>query len=270
MNVVLCFCVSVNLKKIHELKIERSDVVCGLTSLNYQLYVGYDECNEIDVFDETFNKLSSIKIPELGDVNDMTSCSRYQCIYIADSGEEVIHRVDNKNKITRWSVDDRPEGLSVNSSHNLLVTCHDAGKVKEFTTDGQLLREIKLQQDIVYPRHTIQLTTDQFVVCHGWSNEPLNRVCIVNDAGKVLQSYGGKPESGNGQLNWPVRLAVMNGFIFVADRDNKRVLTLNSELTFIREILSNLSYYPWRIFIEEQTGRMFVSDWGQQIEVYSI
>ena len=156
------------MKKIHELKFDKQ--VYGLTTLNNQLYVGYLRCDEIKVFDmkaDKFTQLSSIKIPQLGCVTDMTSCSRHQRVYIADDDNQVVHRIDNRNEITQWSDNDTPNGLSVNSSHNLLVTCDKVGKMKEFTTDGQLIREIKLQSDIVHPFHTIELTTGQFVVSHG-------------------------------------------------------------------------------------------------------
>ena len=57
-----------------------------------------------------------------------------------------------------------PQGLSVNSVYNLLVSCWYVSKIKEFTTDTQLTREINLQSDIIHPWHTVELTTDQFVV----------------------------------------------------------------------------------------------------------
>jgi hypothetical protein len=252
--------------KIRELRIDKE--VTGLTTLNNQLYVGegYFECDEIKVFDmkaDKFTQLSSIKIPRLLFVNDMTSCSRHQCVYISDPDNQVVHRIDNRNEITQWSVNDRPQGLSVNLSHNVLVTCDQVGKMKEFTTDGQLIREIKLQSDIVHPWHTIELTTGQFVVSQGWSSDPLHRVCIVNDAGKVLQSYGGQ----SGLLKWPVRLAVMNDFIIVADYENSRVLMLSPELSFIRELTSGFN--PWRMCIEQQTRRMFIT-YNRKLNIYSM
>ena len=94
----------------------------------------------------------------------------------------------------------------------------------------------------------------------------------MNEAGKVLKSYGREPGSGDGQLDTPVKLAVMNGFIFVADRDNKRVLMLSSELSFIREILSHLSYEPFRMYFDEHTGRTVVSEFNgnKTLEIYAL
>jgi hypothetical protein len=56
----------------------------------------------------------------------------------------------------------------------VLVTFPREGKVVEFTTKGQRVREIKLDEDIVYPMHTIQLTTDQLFFGYqcNWNMEP--------------------------------------------------------------------------------------------------
>jgi hypothetical protein len=145
----------------------------------------------------------------------------------------------------------------VNSVCNVLVTCHEARKIKEFTTDGQLIREVSLQSDVIHPNHAVELTTDQFVVCHGDINDPLHRVCIVDSNGRVLQSYGGSKGSGSGQVNSPVRLAV-NGFILVADLNNDRVLMLSPKLTFIREVLTKMRGVL-RMSLDVYTGRLYVA-----------
>jgi hypothetical protein len=146
----------------------------------------------------------------------------------------------------------------VNSACNVLVTFYKVGKIKEFTTDGKLIREITLQSDIVHPWHTVELTTDQFVVCHGDGNDPLHRVCIVNSAGCLMHSYGGSKGLGSGQLNRPIRLAV-NGFILVADLKNGRVLMLSPTLSYIREVVSGLRYVV-TLWFDERAGRLYVAN----------
>jgi hypothetical protein len=252
-------------KLIHSLHEDKP--VVGLTTLHNKLYTRRqtDPYNEKDnddiitIYDtETYSVQRGLHIPRLGGVNDMTSCNRHQCIYISDWKNKVVHRVENKNVISKWPVNDEPNGLSVNSVHNVLVTCWKVGKIKEFTTDGKLIREIQLQADIVHPLHTVELITDQFVVCHGQGDDPVHRVCIVNSNGCILQSYGGSPGSGSGQLDAPVRLSV-NGYIFVADLSNDRVLMLSPNLTFSRTIVSGLTGAV-RLWFDEQTGRLYVAD----------
>jgi DNA-binding beta-propeller fold protein YncE len=251
-------------KLIHSLKEDKP--VMGLTTLNNELYVRrqtypYNEKDSDDIITlystETYRVLLSLQIPRLGSVEDMTSCNRHQCIYLSDSKNEVVHRIENKYIISKWPVNDAPRGLSVNSVHNVLVTCWNMRKINEFTTDGKLIREIRLQADIVHPRHTFELITDQFVVCHGDYNDAVHRVCIVNSNGCILQSYGGSPGSGSGQLIGPCRLSV-NGYIFVADLNNDRVLMLSPNLTFSRTVVSGLRG-PLRLRFDEQTGRLYIA-----------
>jgi len=199
----------------------------------------------------------SLRVPRLGDVNDMTSCKKYQCIYIADQVNCVIHRVTVTNAITQWPAHDVPHSLSVNSISNVLVTCREVDKVKEFTTNGRLMRAISIQSDIVHPLHTVQLTTGQFVLSHGHGNDPLHRVCVVDSSGHVVQSYGGCPGSSSEQMRVPARLAVGDGFMFVADFDNHRVLMLSYSVSHVGQVGSGPSY-PLRIWYDDDTGRLYV------------
>ena len=77
--------------------------------------------------------------------------------------------------------------------------------------------------------HSVQLTTEQFVVSHTGG---LHRVCVVGDDGKVTRSYGGQRGSDVGQLNGPCHLAVDKDsqFIFVADHSNAKVVLLSPTL----------------------------------------
>jgi DNA-binding beta-propeller fold protein YncE len=252
-------------KLIHSLTEDKP--VVGLTTLNNELYVRrqtspYDEKDNDDIITiydtQTYRVQRLLKIPHLAAVEDMTSCKRHQCIYISDFTNKVVHRVENKNAITQWPVNDVPYGLSVNSVHNVIVTCHLVGKIKEFTTDGKLIREIRLQADIVNPWHAVERITDQFIVCHGDLKDPLHRVCIVNSNGRILQSYGGSRGSGSRQLNAPGRLS-MNGYTFVADLNNHRVLILSPNLTFSRTVVSDLRV-PLRLRFDEKTGRLYIAD----------
>lgn len=259
------------MRQIDVLKVERD--VSGLAILNNQLYVGYYEgSSDIEVYETTDDKLamlSTIEIPELAGVQDIVSCGRYQCIYVADSERETVFRIQDENRITSWPTNDKPDGCSVNVSYNLLVTCCDVGKVKEFTTDGQLIREIKLHSDIVHPQHAVQLTANRFVVCHGWEDDLFHRVCLVDDVGEILLSYGGNAGPGDGQLNRPVRLELVNGFILAVDHINCRVLMLDPKLNFVRQLMTGVAW--WRLCANERHDRMCTYAWDEkEIRLYSM
>ena len=135
-------------------------------------------------------------------------------------------------------------------------------KLNEYSPDGQLIREINLSLDagIRYPWHAIKLTNGHFAVCHG---SGYGKVCTVDADGKLKKSFGGKSGSTIGQM-CPVYLSVDgNGFVMVADQRNNRVLLLDSDLKFQREILTKAKHglrNPWRIHLDESNGRLFVAD----------
>jgi len=215
------------------------------------------------------------------DPSDMTSCVRHKCLYMSDHDNSCIHRYELASSATsKWSVPGKPLGLSVTPSGNLLVTCQYPNKLVELSVDsGECVRQIALQSDIKCPWHSVQLTTGQFVVCHGWSHSDLHQVCVVGDDGKVTRYYGGQPGSDVGQLNGPCHLAVDKDsqFIFVADHLNNRVVLLSPTLEFVRYIegLSVLSY-PWRLYFHQATRRLFVSQSrslvvvGRRCQCYSV
>jgi len=231
--------------------------------------------------------------------NDMTSCVRYKCLYMSDNSDKCIHRYDLSGKfsairnltarshISRWQVPGSPIGLSVTPSCNLLVTCWCVpSKLVELSADsGQCVREITLQSDIVSPWHSVQLTTGEYVVCHGVGVdiflaeclvgddgqltysyggqslcEDLNQVCLVGDDGKVTRSYGGQCGSVVGQLRSPRHLAVDKDSqsIFVADFYNNRVVLLSPTLEFVRYVSEKLSC-PYLLYLDQSTRRLFVA-----------
>jgi len=46
----------------------------------------------------------------------------------------------------KWSVASNPRGLSVNRACYVVVACHEANKLLEYTTHGTFVREIDLKQ----------------------------------------------------------------------------------------------------------------------------
>jgi len=79
----------------------------------------------------------------------------------------------------------------VNKSHNLLVACYVVHKIKEFSSVGNLLRELTLPDDVINPWHAIQLTSGQFIVCHGGLGEAVHRVCMISADGRhIVHSHG--------------------------------------------------------------------------------
>ena len=190
-------------------------------------------------------------------------------IYISGAADKCVHIVallrndDDDVEVTKWSVNDVAGRLSVTDTHTVLVTCRDVHRIKQFTTNGQLLNKIKLPQKVVSPWHSIQLSSGEFVVSHGEPTDPVHVVCLIGSDGHVVKSHGGLKGSGSQEMNVPIHLAVdKNGFVFVDDFINRRVLLLSPGLTYIREVVScqQFKWRPCRLFLDVDRRRLYVAD----------
>jgi len=241
------------------------NAVYGVTTLDNMIYVLRDKTSQhISVYNaDTYRLERKITVTGLDALSDIAACPYYRCLYIAGGDDERVYRVALWNDcVTNWLVYDEPRCLSVTDTHSVLLTCDEVGKIKEFSTDGKLLRQIQLSQDVVSPLHTIQLSSGEFVVCHGDVSDPVHRVCLIGSDGRVVKSYGGPKGSGTQQMYVPALLAVArNGFVFVADLINQRVLLLSPALTFVREILSRkqLKWRPLRLWYDSDRRRLYVA-----------
>jgi len=239
--------------------------VWGVTSLVGEIYVLRDKGrDEVEVYDViTYRLKRCLTVPNLRGYADMTSCELYCCIYISDPRAECIHRLDAHCQ-AQWPVNDKPAGLSVNAEHNLLVTCRVARKIKEVTTDGHIVRTVCLPGDVINPWHTVQSRSGQFIVCHGQRDDAVNRVCMISADGRhIVHSHGGQKGSRTDQYNVPRHLAVDNDeFIFIADRDNRRVTLLSPTLHYVRQVVSSdqLKWDPMHVYLHTQKRILYVAE----------
>ena len=244
--------------------------VVGVASLADEVYVLREKRrDQVEVYDVISYRLQcSLTVPNMsGFTPDMTSCKHHRCVYIADDIRECIHRLDVQGAFTRWAVNDGPRGLSVNAAHNVLVTCRVVRKIKEFSSHGDLLRELTLPDDVINPRHAIQTRNGEFIVCHGGPNDVVHGACKISADGRhIIKSHGGRPGSDIGQYKFPIHLAVDNNeFVFVADNGNRRVTLLSPTLDYIRQVVScdDLKWGLWmpnKLCLDIHRRRLYVAD----------
>jgi len=242
------------------------ELVVGVTSLADEVYVLREkERDQVEVYDVINYRLQRrLTVPNCRRFSDMTSCGHYRCLYIADDvHDRCIHRleVQGATAYTKWAVNDVPFGLSVNSVHNVLVTCRDVSKIKEFSSHGNLLRELTLPDDVINPRHAIQLTNGQLIVCHGRLDNAVHCVCKITT--DVVQSHGGQSGSNISQYQGPISLAVDNNdFVFVAEEFNRRVTLLSPTLDRVRQVASpdKLKWYPCITCLDSHRRRLYVAE----------
>jgi len=240
--------------------------VLGVTSLGEEIFLLRGEVgHEVEVYDVISYRLQHcLTVPNARGFIDMTSCEHLLCLYISDPFAECIHRLDLQGNAQQWPVNDRPTCLSVNTHHNLIVTCCVVGKIKEFSPRGELVRDVILPGDVINPWHAIQLTSGQFIVCHGDVGDPVHRVCKISSDGRhIVQSHGGQRGSDIGQCRWPWHLAVDDvEFVFLVDFINRRVTLLSPTLEFVRQVVSRdqLKWGPTTLCLDVQRRRLYVAD----------
>ena len=259
---VICVCTAGRVLQM----LPHGNTVKGVTSLDNLLYVlrGFTSSEQIEVYDkDTYRLQRKITVHGLGFVSDISACGYNHCAYISDEGNRCVRRVALPGgAVSCWRVTDQPAGLSVTASHSVLVTCIEVRKIKEFSTDGQLLHQFQLPEDVNAPHHTVQLSREQFIVCHGEVFDDVHRVCLIGSDGQVVKSYGGSRGSGTQEMNVPFHLAVdSNKFVYVSDVFNSRVLLLSPALTYKREVLSTsqLRGYPGSLYLDEDRSRLYVA-----------
>jgi len=240
--------------------------VLGVTTLGEQVYVLREkERDQVEVYDViTYRLQRCLTVPNIHGFADMTSCEHFLWLYISDPAVKCVHSVGLRGKATKWPVSEEPWGLSVNAAHNVLVTCPYVRKIKEFSPRGELLRDVTLPDDVIHPGHAIQLTSGQFIVCHGHPGDPVHRVCRVSaDGREIVRSHGGQPGSVTGHYHVPYHLAVDNNeFVFVADVNNRRVTLLSPTLDYIRQVVSRdqVKLWPVRLCLDVRRRRLYVTD----------
>jgi len=239
--------------------------VCGVTFLDGEIYlVRWKARDQVEVYDVTTYRLQRcLTVPYARDFTDMTSCEHNRCVYIGDYNVKCVHRLDVQGAVTQWDVNDPPRGLSVDAVHNVLVTCPWVRKIKEFSSHGDLLRELILPDDVIHPWHAIQTRSGQFIVCYGGVSDPVHRVCMISADGRhIVHSHGGQPGSNTDQYNEPRHLAVNdNEFVFVADRYNRRVTLLLPTLEYVRQVVSpdQLKGKPLRMYLDTRQRLLYVA-----------
>ena len=273
--------------------ISTGERVLGVTSVDDELFVLLKrDVDQVAVYSiNDYQLLRHLSVPGLkpsnDNDNDMTSCVRHKCLYMSDFDNSCIHRYDLRSRaIIKWRVPGSPGGLSVTPSCNLLVTCRgETDKLVELSADsGQCVREITLQSDIenvVYAWHSVQLTTGQYVVSHGFDDSFFYHLSVVGDDGKVTLTGSYQLGSSGERNNCQCHLAVDKDsqFIFVADFDMGRVELLSPTLEFVRYVIKNiycvksfrrLLILPCRLHLHQPTRRLFVGQFDGDVVVIEL
>jgi len=252
--------------------------VCGVTLLAGEIYLVRRKArDQVEVYDVTTYRLQRrLTVPDARNFTDMTSCEHNRCVYISGCRGKCVHRLDVQGAVTQWAVNDAPAGLSVNAAHNVLVTCPFVHKIKEFSSHGDLLRELTLPDDVIWPQHAIQTRSGQFIVCHGYHGDLVHRVRMISADGRhIVYSHGRQPGSDTDQYQVPFHLAVDdNESVFVADCVNRRVKLLSPTLEYVGQVVSPDQLKcgpPLRLYLDTQRRHLYVAEdgWNEEQREYT-
>lgn len=236
------------------------------------MFIVHQVSSEVEVYDMinfAFSRRWNFK--ELICPMDVGACGINKCLFIFDTkgygrSSEILRVDPNGKLLNKWSTGRDYGCLSVTGEANVIFTVVDKNKLNKYSPDGQLLCEINLSSKakVFHPSHVIQMTNGNFVVSHGFSDDDIHGVSIVDADGNLRRAFGGERGSAIGQVNLPFHLTVDEyGFVMVVDRLNKRVLLLDSDLNLKREILSKEKHGlrdPWKIVLDESSGLLLVAD----------
>jgi len=253
--------------------------VTAVTSLGDDLFVMRLGSKTVEVYDaESLSLQREIEVRELGSCCwGLAACSHHQCLYVSDTDNDSVHRAElaASNALTKWSVSSvprglssakQPKGLSVNEARNVLVACHNAKRIQEHRTNGDLVREINLRAGVTSPWHAVQLSSGHYVVSQ---NSSPGVVCVIKADGQVVHTC--KCEAGM-NLMYPTSVAVKkNDMIYVADSANDRILTMDSSLKSMKELTLRADdasiHRPSGLCLDESRGRLYVGEYSGSYRV---
>ena len=113
----------------------------------------------------------------------------------------------------------------------------------------------------------------RFVVSHGYESGKAHRVCYVSDKGLTLNFFGKSNGSGNAKLDIPNRISIDKfGYVFVADRNNDRLVLLSPNLIYVRDIISKFHKIkqPRRLFLYQDKGWLFVGLINGSVHIFQL
>jgi len=197
--------------------------VAGVAVLGDKIYVVCDQTDMIDVYQrDSLQPVDSIKMGGLQLPNGLAACCQSRQLYVmADLGQCVWRVSADDCRATRWIPSRRaPDDVGALSlsvtSRQVLVTSYRGDALSLFAGDGRPLARVELPGQSK-ARHAVQTSRATFVVCR---TLPRHDVIEMDAGGHVIRVYGG-------ELNWPRRLAAVDGDLIVTDSGSGRVLVVD-------------------------------------------
>lgn len=259
--------------------------VFGVAYLDNELYVLRRRTADIEVYEVSSYKLTRrLSVNKPRNPLDVAACAQMKRVYVVDgidpsgkvfaveahpaAGDAAAPPSGGSGGSTSWSVGEMAMNVSVTSTATVVVTCGKAAQLREFTHDGQLLRQIALNPELVSAQHAVQLpdADDRFVVCHGWMDDSLHRVCVVgadDPDSPPTHVYGRQRGSAStNSLHNASHLSVdsRHQCVFLVDMGNRRVAAFDFALRQLSDVpVVDKKRLPSRICLDEEHSLLYVA-----------
>jgi hypothetical protein len=180
-------------------------------------------------------------------------------LYISDYTGSSIHLIQlstvktDSDVITRLPVNDRPHGLSITKSGELLVTCPLSRVIKRFNTKGELISEMQLDEKVINPWHAVEFGRRKDLIVTFGGNSNSNKVCYLTSKGKPYDCISRLMEP----LNSPIRLQLIGEYVAVADENNRRILLSARGSVYVWTLLTELRG-ALRIWMDNSRNQLYV------------
>ena len=245
-----------------------------MTQLRDVVYIVCRESSSIVRFNAaTRGRLTDIDVNDLREPWDIVACEQTFQLYVPDS-ENCVWRVSADGAdIKLWWIKSstdkfRPLTLSLSSTRLLLIS-HFSKQLMQLDSLGDELRRVQLP-DNMEPFHAVESPTTTFIVSHYNTEQKQCQISEVNTDGQVLRQFTGSRLS---PLGFTPHIAIdSRGNVFVAERDNRRILLLDSQLRLRRLIIDEhqLNKLPCRLCYREPTGQLLVGLLATNVTVFDV
>lgn len=277
------------LEQIKAIDARVNTVISGITVLSRKLYVVYEYCSTIEVYDHDtmhFDPKRSIFLEDyLTNPLDIASSKSSKCLYIVDLPNHKLHcRIKSANVdgeiLNHWFVEDSECRLSVYES-NVIACLPNRHEVIDYLKQGEVFRKITLPPSKGFDKlwHAIKVTETAYAVSHSVPQSYEHRVTIVESHGtptiktsyfsSVTIAFSTTPNICG--MNKPICLARdRKGRILVAEYLNNRVLLIDPISTDCEVILRDgrfknvksrcsIEHDPVRMCLDERSERLFIA-----------
>lgn len=200
-------------------------------------------------------------------VAGMGLCPKNGEVFVSTWNKSIFRFSRNGEMLGHWSVKTAASGaISLTDDCSVVLAVRDSSKrIITYSPVGEIISEVRMKADILGSRlmKAVQIAKGHLVVSYGEGDDPVHGIDTIDANGQTLKSHGWRKGAGTGQLFDP-RDFVVDAFgnILLADSGNGRILLLDSQLKYQRELVSTKHglQHPLGIILNERETLLYVAD----------